>query len=90
MKLKNINIASFLSFFLTSFTTAFAQPCGPNQRLVDRQVLTAGGDILLLRTEFNGGLMDVFNNNKEFELNYVLISKKGGNQKRYIIAFNLE
>ena len=62
---------------MTNFTTVFAQPCGPNPRIVDRQVLSSNGDIILLRTEFNGGLMDVFNNHKDFDLNYVLISENG-------------
>ena len=72
---------------MTNLTTVFAQPCGPNPRIVDRQVLTSNGDIILLRTEFNGGLMDVFNNHKEFDLNYVLISKKGKIKKD--ISLNL-
>ena len=77
MNRKIINSIILLSFYLTNLTTVFAQPCGPNPRIVDRQVLTSTGDIILLRSEFNGGLMDVFENHKEFDLNYVLISKNG-------------
>ena len=77
MNIKTINSIILLSFYLINFTTVFAQPCGPNPRIVDRQVLSSNGDIILLRTEFNGGLMDVFDNHKEFDLNYVLISENG-------------
>ena len=67
--------------FLINLTTVFAQRCVPNPRIVDRQILSSNGDIILFRTEFNGGLMDVFNNQKNFDLNYVLISENGKVQK---------
>jgi hypothetical protein len=67
MNIKTLNSILLLVFYLTNLTTVFAQPCGPNPRIVDRQVLTSNGDIILLRTEFNGGLMDVFENHKEFD-----------------------
>ncbi len=71
------NILIFLSICLANLTTLLGQPCGPDRRLIDLQTITSNGDILLLRTEFNGSLMDVYNNNKEFDLNYVLISPRG-------------
>lgn len=77
MNFKLTNILFLFSFYLLSLTIVFSQPCGPKHRFIDRQTITANGDILLLRTEFNGGLMDVFDNQKTFELNYVLISPKG-------------
>jgi hypothetical protein len=81
MNRKTINSIILLSFYLINLTTVFAQRCGPNPRIVDRQILSSNGDIILLRTEFNGGLMDVFNNQKNFDLNYVLISENGKVQK---------
>lgn len=52
------------------------QPCGPKVRLMDRQTITANGDILLLYSWFGGELMMV-GEPKGISLNYVLISDKG-------------
>ena len=77
MNLKKINIIFLFTICFANLTTAIGQLCVPTPRLMDRQVVTSSGDILLLRTNFNGTLMDVYNNHKTFGLNYVLISQDG-------------
>lgn len=65
----------FSTFFLTTFN-ANCQPCGPNVRVFDQQMITPSGEILLLNTWLGGDLMMV-GISKSISLNYVLISKTG-------------
>ena len=69
----SLTILSIL--FLFPFKV-IGQPCGPKVRLMDRQTLTANGDILLLNSRFAGDLMMV-GKPKGISLNYVLISDEG-------------
>jgi hypothetical protein len=65
----------FTGLFISQWS-AFSQPCGPNVRVFDQQMITPSGDILLLNTWLGGELMMV-GEPKGITLNYALISSKG-------------
>jgi|GEM_PF-6252738 len=84
MNFKKINTILLFSVCLTNLTPVFGQPrswnrCVPNVRIIDKQIITSNGDILLLhpRTAFIGEPTDIFNWHRPFDLNYVLISQSG-------------
>ena len=58
-------------------TGAWAQRCVPSYRPADRQVLLPNGDLVVLATDFNGGLMDVFNQEKRIWVNCVRLDAAG-------------
>lgn len=86
MNFNKINIIFLFGLFWVNLV--FGQPCLPRIRLIDKQVITSNGDVLLLRTNFYGDLMDVFYKDKSVSLNYILISKNGKIKKDTILELS--
>ena len=72
-------------FFFQLFV--LCQPCGPEVRLFDRQMIMPSGDILLVNTWLGGDLMMV-GQSKSISFNYVLISRTGELKKDTTINLN--
>lgn len=66
-----------LFLWLAATSPAWSQKCVPSSRPADSQVVLPNGDVVVLATEYNGGLMDVFAHNKSIWVNSVRLSHEG-------------